>query len=169
MSNQLPDPTDISSVRAWLNARHANPAAVREWARPLVVAATRHGPIPPLGGPEWRALPDCDPRKLAALIPMALARLDESTPAAIASRLRRELDESDRLTVARLRQMSHDLSAAIADANRGRRSARPTYAELALRRNTFPCVTCRRRPVVHPQTVCHACSEPNQRREDVAA
>src|ERR1041384_2418657 len=169
MSNQFPDPTDIRSVRAWLNARQANPAAVREWSRPLLVAATRHGPIPPLGSAAWSALPDRDPRKLAALIPTALARLDESTPTAIAAQLRQELDESDRLTVARLRQMSHDLSAAIADANRGRRSARPTYAELALRRNTFPCVTCRRAPVVHPQTVCHACPEPHQRGKDVAA
>lgn len=155
--NTLPAPTDLHAVRAWLAARQPDITKVKAWALPLLAIANRNGPIPDFGGPAWSALPDTDSRKLAALIRPALARLAESTPAAIAAELRRELDDIDTVFLRRLRMASWDVSAGMGPVRVG-----PTYAELARRRNTFPCTTCRRTPVLYPQTVCDRCQNPSE-------
>jgi uncharacterized protein DUF2742 len=149
-----PAPTDLRAVRAWLAARQPDLSAVRAWVLPLLAAANRYGPIPDLGGPAWRDLPNSDPRKLAALIRPALAWLAESTPAATAARLRRELDDIDTVCLRRLRMASQDLSTGFDSSTVG-----PSYAELVRRRNTFPCTNCRRTPVLYPQSVCQRCQE----------
>jgi hypothetical protein len=99
------------------------------------------GPVPVLGTAAWVALPDTDPRKLAAAIAPALARLIENTPAAVALRLRRELLAEDRAVANRLKAASLALSTAqdwVAAARR------PTYAELERRRAQFATTTAGR-------------------------
>ncbi|MFD0202611.1 MULTISPECIES: DUF2742 domain-containing protein [Saccharothrix] len=85
---------DPDGTRPWNRAPRFDPAAVRQWAEPLLhrayAAAPRrpltgpHSLIPLAGSPEWIALDDRDPRKPAAVVLAALARLEESTPHAIA-------------------------------------------------------------------------------------
>src|SRR4051794_16555287 len=99
----LPNPTDVDAVRAWLAARLPDVPAVHMWLADLPdVAAVRMwsrrlladvDSVPALGSPAWLSLSDQDPRKLAAAIPPAVAHLTAATPAAIADRLRHELDE----------------------------------------------------------------------------
>ncbi|WP_367134735.1 DUF2742 domain-containing protein [Saccharothrix sp. HUAS TT1] len=85
---------DPDAVRPWNRAPEFDVDAVRRWADPLLrrayAAAPRrpltgpHSLIPRAGSPEWVALADSDPRKPAAVVLAALARLEESTAHAIA-------------------------------------------------------------------------------------
>lgn len=88
---------DPEGVRPWNRAPRFDLDAVRRWAEPLLrrayAAAPRrpltgpHSLIPLAGSPEWIALADSDPRKPAAVVLAALARLEESTAHAIAQRV----------------------------------------------------------------------------------
>ncbi|MBP2340199.1 hypothetical protein JOF41_006377 [Saccharothrix coeruleofusca] len=88
---------DPDGVRPWNRPPGFDLDAVRRWAEPLLTrayaAAPRrpltgpHSLIPRAGSPEWTALADSDPRKPAAVVLAALARLEESTPHAIARRV----------------------------------------------------------------------------------
>ncbi len=85
------------------------------------------------------ALPDSDPRKLAAAIRPAVAYLTENTPAAIATRLRRELAAIDHAVIERVRTASWDLSGA----QDWRHAANcPSHAELVRRRSMTICGNC---------------------------
>src|SRR4051812_24023856 len=92
-SQHLPNPTDIAAVRRWLAEHTPDVDAVRAWAARVRARVESVSPVPELGSPEWAALADTDARKLAAALRPALAQLVERTPAAIAARLRAELDD----------------------------------------------------------------------------
>jgi hypothetical protein len=64
------------------------------------------------GSAAWIALPDRDPRKAAAVVRTALARLRESTPDAIAQRVAADWASSQREYRQRLKDASVDVSAA---------------------------------------------------------
>jgi hypothetical protein len=133
----LPDPTKVETVRAWLADRRPDLDAVRAWADQLL---TDLAPVPALGRAEWLALDERDPRKLAAAIRPALAYLVESTPEAIAARLRAELDEFATAWRRTFRETSWDISRAMTNLGTG-----PSHAELVRRRqltSTVPCGTC---------------------------
>jgi hypothetical protein len=135
MDTPLPNPRDLDAVRTWLTHTQPDLTAVRAWTAPLLAAADRAGPMVPLGGPAWQALPDHDPRKPAALITAALARLAETTPSATALRLAREIHAENHAIADRLKAASVDLSTAqdwrvAAD--------RPSHAELCRRRGDHP-------------------------------
>lgn len=148
----MPDtdnPTNTNPVRAWLLAQartwrvdHApDLTAVHAW-RSRVLATT--GPVPMLGSWTWMALPDTDPRKVAATIPPAVAHLAENTPAATARRLQQELAAIDHvidhIVVARVRAASWDLSGA----RDWRHTATgPSHTELARRRSLATCFHCK--------------------------
>lgn len=127
----------LAEARAWVTTHRADPAAVRAWAAGLLAQAWRIGPPPPAGSPTWRALPDTDPRKLAAVVAAALAWLRESTPEAIAGRLAAELDAIDRDRIERDKAVSADLSAANDWGACG-----PTHAELQRRRTLTSHLPC---------------------------
>lgn len=133
------DPADLlTSARAWLTANAPDVAAVQAWT--ARVLAEVDGPVPALGSLGWCALPDSDPRKLAAAVAPALTRLHENTPAAVALRLRRELRDVDRAVLHRVGAASH----AVAGAQDWRAAAwRPTWDTLERRRWTRPCPACR--------------------------
>lgn len=86
-------------------------AACQAFARPFLDQARALGDIPWPGSREWLHLPDDDPRKLAALLRSGLARVAEDVE--LPQTLAADLAERDREAVRRLRQASHDLSAAL--------------------------------------------------------
>lgn len=85
--------------------------ACQEHARPWLEAARAVGDTPRPGTGEWLALDAGDPRKHWAILRAGLARIaeDAELPRALAQQLR----EADREAASRLRQASHDLSAAL--------------------------------------------------------
>jgi hypothetical protein len=135
----LPDPTKVEALRTWLADHRADLNAVRAWADQLLTALA---PVPALGRAEWLALDERDPRKLAAAIRPALAYLVESTPEAIAARLRAELDEFATAWRRAHKEASADVSRARTDLGYG---IGPSHAELVRRRqltSTVSCGTC---------------------------
>ncbi|HEX5403971.1 MAG TPA: hypothetical protein VFX16_16925 [Pseudonocardiaceae bacterium] len=106
---------------------------------------------PEYGSPAWHALPCGHPDRNLAVWQAAEAWRCYWQPAAIAERLRAELDLIDRATLERFKAASADLSRAW-DASR--HCAGPTFAELNRRRtlvSRLPCAVCGQ-PVdlVHP-------------------
>jgi hypothetical protein len=139
----LPWPTDLTAVRRCLAQGAPNVGAVRAWTRRVLADHGGRGggadAVPALGSRAWCALPDGDPRKLAAAVRPALAQLEYWEPAAIADRLRTELDEFATAWRRACVEASHDLSGA------GRWGVGPTHADLVRRRqlaSTEPCGTC---------------------------
>lgn len=131
--NDLPNPTDANAVRAWLDTHRPNLGAVRRWARHITTTAGFHpGPVPPLGGPQWRTLADSDPRKLASALLAALTALEDNTPTAISKRLWKEQRDQDRAVAERLKAASVDLS----QADWKSVANRPNHEELEIRRAT---------------------------------
>lgn len=140
MTGQPDASQSVSVARAWLAENAPDVSAVATWAERVHADAAMGGPIPKLGTAAWCALPNSDPRKLAAALGPALARLWENTPAAVALRLRRELRDVDRAVLARVRDASHD----VASAQDWRAAAqRPTWDTVDRRRWTHPCRNCR--------------------------
>lgn len=149
----LPDPTDVDAVRGWLANRMPNVDAVRAWAGRLLAVLA---PVPMLGSAEWLALAELDPRKIAAAVGPAVAHLAESTPAAVASRLRIELDEFATAWRRAHREASADVSRARTDLGYG---IGPSHAELARRRQLTtmaPCACGTAVTLVHPLPDEHA-------------
>lgn len=106
---------------------------------------------PEYGSPAWHALPADHPDRIRALRQAAEAWRRYWLPAAIARRLRNELDLIDRITLDRFKAISADVSRAW-DASR--HCSGPTFAELRRRRtlvSRLPCGECGE-PVdlVHP-------------------
>lgn len=151
----LPDPTDLHAVRAWLAhhtpvlpavrawiARTTNPCGVTAggYAAPAGSAGTCSVPV--FGTTAWVALPDEDPRKLAAALHTAYAHLADQTTAAVSRRVRAELDETARA----LRQAVTDMSNAMSGGTPGGggRFVGPSHAELERRRYSYPCRGCGR-------------------------
>jgi hypothetical protein len=130
----LPDPTDVDAVRAWLADRRPDVDAVRTWARRLLEDLA---PVPALGSAEWVTLSDQDPRKLAAAIRPALAHLVDSTPDAIAARLRVELDAFATAWRMAFSEASGEISRAMAGLTTG-----PSHAELVRRRQLTTAASC---------------------------
>ena len=83
-----------------------------EFHHRLVDLGRRRGPVPRYGSPEWEALPTGDPRVFAAVVAAAESWRRDGTDEAIAARLRQELDESDRLLLARQFGAASDVHAA---------------------------------------------------------
>ncbi|ACU34146.1 hypothetical protein [Actinosynnema mirum] len=108
---------DPDSQRPWNRPAHASTDPVRAWAEPLLrraYAAARqqpagcsHGPIPCVGSREWAALPDTDPRKPAAVVMAALARVEENTPHAIATRVAADWADAQMGRRERAREVAH--------------------------------------------------------------
>lgn len=135
----LPNPTNVDAVRVWLANRRPDVDAVRTWAHRLLADIA---PVPALGSAEWLALTECDPRKLAAAARPALAYLIESTPDAIAARLRDELDWFATEWRRAHKEASAEVSRARTDLGYG---IGPSHAELVRRRqltSTAPCQAC---------------------------
>ncbi|MFL6144342.1 MAG: DUF2742 domain-containing protein [Labedaea sp.] len=161
-----PNPTDLTAIRAWLRANAPDPDAVRQWVHRTITARPA-GRVPLLGSPAWQALPDTDPRKHAALVHAALAHLAEHTPAAVAARLRRELDEFATSVRRMFTEADNDLRRARVELGY---STGPTHAELVRRRNTYHCHACGTR--YHGAIPCPQCGwagTPDQIRGCVAA
>ncbi|SDD68126.1 hypothetical protein [Actinokineospora iranica] len=135
MSSQWPDPTDPHAIRAHLDAHRASPVAVRSWAGRMVTDRADHGPVPPLGGPAWQALPDTDPRKLHSALIAAVAWVDENTPAAISARVWAEQVAVERATLDRLKDAARDAHTAMH--RHGGFQSWISHAELTRRRTTF--------------------------------
>lgn len=152
-TRELPNPADVAAVRRWLAEHTPDVDAVRTWATRVLARVESLSAVPELGSPAWAALADTDARKLAAALRPALAQLVERTPAAIATRLRAELD--DRATAWRhsLAELHADLSEGWHDHGYG---IGPSHAELARRRATYPCGRCRR-PLRIGVTACGEC------------
>jgi hypothetical protein len=142
-----PNPTDVAAIRRWLAEHAPDIDAVRTWTGRVL---DRLGTVPDLGSPTWAALADTDARKLAAAIRPAFAQLTERTPAAIAERLRVELDE--RVTAWRrsLAELHADVATGWHDLGYG---IGPSHAELVRRRTTYPCGQCRQ-PLRFGVTAC---------------
>jgi hypothetical protein len=134
-------PTDLAAIRRWLAEHTPDVDAVRTWAGRVLERLESANTVPELGSPEWAALADTDVRKLAGAIRPALAYLIEQTPAAIADRLRAELDERATAWRRSLAELHADLSTGWHDLGYG---IGPSHAEIVRRRNTFPCGQCRR-------------------------
>jgi hypothetical protein len=129
----------LTRARAWRAEHAADMTAVRTWHEHILHDLSPSAAAPRLGSPSWMALPDSDPRKLAAAIPPAVAYLTENTPAAIAARLRRELAAIDHAAIERIRTASWDLSGA----QDWRHAANcPSHAELVRRRSVTICGNC---------------------------
>lgn len=136
----LVNPRDVTAVRAWLTANAPDVPAVASWAARVQADAATVGPVPAVGTPAWCGLPDHDPRKVAAVLAPALARLWENTPAAVALRMGRELRDLDRAAMAQVRAASH----AVAGAHDWHAASyRPRWATLDRRRWAHPCPDCR--------------------------
>lgn len=83
------------------------------WARERIAAGRALGELPDYGSTAWAALPDEDPRKLAAaLIYAEVARYEEAT---LADRLARELAEARRLAAEETEQQEAAYRRQIAD------------------------------------------------------
>lgn len=77
--------------------------------------AERNGAPPQYNSPEWRALPDDDPRKLRAVYVAAAAWDAYWQPDEVARRLADELDWLDREIQRRVRESSWDVWAGMPD------------------------------------------------------
>lgn len=129
----------LNHARDWRAEHAADMTAVRDWHERILDDLPPSAAVPRLGSPSWVALLDSDPLKLAAAIPPAVAYLTENTPAAIASRLRRELAAIDHTVIERIRTTSWDL----AGAQDWRHAANsPSHAELVRRRLMTICGKC---------------------------
>ncbi|SES20617.1 DUF2742 domain-containing protein [Actinokineospora terrae] len=149
-------PSDPAAIRAYLATHRPSPAAVRSWAGRVLANRAPRGPVPLAGTPEWGALDDHDPRKLHGALIAAVAYIDESTPAAISARLRREMELVDQAAAQRLRDSVSELHG-----SRGFGGWwHPDHATLVRLRATHPCEQCRTATVVHPQRVCERCTQP---------
>jgi hypothetical protein len=148
-----PHPTDLPAIRRWLAAHAPDVDAVRTWARHVLARLESAGTVPELGSPAWVELADADVRKLAAALRPALAQLMERTPAAIAERLRAELDERATAWRRSFAELHADVSTGWHELGYG---IGPSHAELVRRRNTFPCGQCRR-PLLIGVTACAEC------------
>jgi hypothetical protein len=149
---RFPHPADIPAVRAWNAAHRPELAAVRQWAAPLLAAARQIGPTPPLGTLAWQALPTRDPRKLAAAVAAAVEQVADTSPTAIAERLRTELDEF----ATAVRRMFADAACQVnfARVERGY-STGPSHARLVHLRGLAHCPYCHTN---HPHDIpCPRC------------
>jgi hypothetical protein len=135
----LPNPTDIAAVRTWVAAHQADLPAVKAWAAPMLNAAHRAGPVPILGETAWRALPDSDPRKIGAALIAALVHVADSTPQAVATRLRAELDAFATAIRRMFAEAENDLRRAKVELGY---STGPSHVELVRRRATHRCWLC---------------------------
>jgi hypothetical protein len=144
-------PPDLPAIRRWLAEHAPDVDEVRSWTGRVLTRLEAIGTVPALGSPDWATLADTDARKLAAALSPALAHLVDRTPAAIAERLRAELD-------AHAREWRRALVDAHADVAQGWRGygIGPSHAELDRRRYTFPCGQCRR-PLRFGISACDAC------------
>lgn len=77
------------------------------WARRLIDKAA--GDIPIYGSPEWDALDDTDPRKVAACVRAAEAWRQDGEPDAIRAQVLDDLAQIERYFAYRMRQASKDL------------------------------------------------------------
>jgi hypothetical protein len=152
-SDIRPHPTDLAAIRRWLAEHAPDMDAVRTWTRRVLTGLEAAGAVPELGSPAWATLADTDARKLAAALRPALARLEASTPAAIAERLRAELD-------AHAAEWRRSLAELHADLSEGWRAlgygVGPSHAELERRRYTYPCGQCHR-PIRFGVGSCDEC------------
>lgn len=149
----LPNPIDLAAVRRWLAAHTLDVDAVRTWAVRVLARAESVSPVPDLGSPAWTELADTDIRKLAAALPLALTQLADQTPAAVAARLRAELDDHATAWRRSLAELHADVSRGWHDLAYG---TGPSHAELVRRRSSFPCGQCRR-PLRIGRTSCAEC------------
>lgn len=131
-----PDPTNVDAVRAWLAKRRPDVDAVRAWAHQMLADL---GPVPALGSAEWLALAEQDPRKLAAAVRPALAHLVDSTPDAIAARMRVELDAFATAWRRAHKEASAAVSRARTDLGYG---IGPSHVELVRRRQLTTTARC---------------------------
>ncbi|MFL6127232.1 hypothetical protein [Actinophytocola sp.] len=143
----------MAAVRRWLAEHTPDVDEVRAWTARVLARVESVSVVPALGSPTWSALADTDARKLTAALRPALAQLVERTPAAVAERLRAELD--DRATAWRrsIVELHADIAAGWHDLGYG---IGPSHAELVRRRSTFPCGQCRR-PLRLGATACGDC------------
>src|SRR4051794_37785362 len=148
----LPDPTDIAAIRRWLAEHAPDVDAVRSWAARVLTRVESVSAVPELGSPAWAALADTDARKLTAALHPALAQLMERTPAAIAERLRAELDERATAWRRSLAELHSDLAAGWHERGYG---IGPSHAELVRLRSTRPCGQCRQ--LLRPQATTCEC------------
>ena len=89
------------------------------------------GSLPLYASAAWWALPEDDPRRWASAIRAAACWRHDSRLDVIAERVEAELARVDALALERVREASHDVSAAT-DWNT--LAAEPTHAELTTRR-----------------------------------
>ncbi len=150
---ELPNPTDLAAIRRWLAEHTPDVTAVRTWAMRVLARVETVSPVPDLGSPAWAGLADTDARKLAAALPPALTQLAEQTPAAVAARLRTELDDYATAWRRSLTDLHADVSRGWHDLAYG---IGPSHAELVRRRSNFPCGQCRR-PLRIGITSCTEC------------
>lgn len=127
--------------------------AVRNWADGVLDRAHHTGPIPTAGSAAWCQLDNEDPRKLAAVVRAALARLYEGTREAITARLTAELDLLDRVHAERATAVAQDVAGA---ADWHRVAAGPTHRELIRRRYERSCPQCTAR-LAFTADRCAAC------------
>jgi hypothetical protein len=135
----LPNRTDMAAVHSWVATHQADLPAVKTWAAPMLNAAHRVGPVPILGETSWRALPDNDPRKIGAALIAALIHVADSTPQAVATRLRAELDALATAVRRMFAEADNDLRRAKVELGY---STGPSHAELVRRRATHRCRLC---------------------------
>jgi len=69
-----------------------DPLSILDWGRMRIDRAREKGSIPSPGSAEWRALPDTDPRKVAAVIEAAWAWADNAIRADPATEMNAFLD-----------------------------------------------------------------------------
>lgn len=99
-----------------------------EWAEALMAHGAAAGEIPLYGSPEWDALPDTDPRRVAAVARAAEAWRRGGEAEHLAVQLRMELAEDDLLFRMRLQLAERDARADYVA------STAPSWAELQRRR-----------------------------------
>lgn len=150
---ELPNPTDLAAIRRWLAEHMPDVTTVRTWAVRVLARVETVSPVPDLGSSAWAELADTDVRKLAAALPPALTQLAARTPAAVAARLRAELDDHATAWRRSLTDLHVDVSRGWHDLGYG---VGPSHAELVRRRNSFPCGQCRR-PLRIGITSCAEC------------
>lgn len=90
-------------------------------------------PVPEYGSPEWLALDDLDPAKVAATVAAAEAWRISTHPAAVADRLQGELNAA-RIVADREAEAAAQLAFQCVAADVAHRAGAPTYAQLAERR-----------------------------------
>jgi hypothetical protein len=108
-------------------------AATRTYADTLIARGQARGRLPRYGTPEWVALPDTEPRKVAAVLIAAEAWRDHCSAERVAQDMADDLAEIDALLRYRMKAATADIAA-----SPGMRYAAspacPSRAELAARR-----------------------------------